>query len=151
MVVSRDAARALSAAEQIDPETAIGENRVAQDGVVDSSVARHAYSDEIWCATHGAVEGNDVARAGSCAAYGVVVTTNVDADQVAQRLCAGDISTDDVALDDSAVNVATKVHPKVTIIARNEITGRRSWRGCQPADNIIRTAGIETHAPIWIR
>src|SRR4029077_6395815 len=142
MDVHCDAARALGAAEQIDSETAVGENRVAEDGVVDGSVAGDAYSDEIWSTTHGAVEGDDVARAGGRAAYRVVMTINLDADRVAQGLRACDIGADDVTLDDSALNRAAKSPTKVTIITRDEITWRRPRRGCQPADDIISVAGI---------
>src|SRR6267154_3303341 len=74
IIIRCDAARVLSAAEQIDTETTIREDRIAKNGVVDGSVASDAYSDEVWSSTHGAVEGDDVACAANCAADCVVVT-----------------------------------------------------------------------------
>src|SRR5438876_4229491 len=151
IIIRCDAAVAIGLNDQIDPEAAIREDRIAKNGVVDGSVARDAYSDEIWSTTHGAVEGDDVAYAAHCAADCVVVTNNADSDRVDQGLCAGDIGTDDVTLDDSAVNIAAKKHTKVTVIARDEVTRWRARSCRQSADDIIRAADIETDSTVPTR
>lgn len=70
---------------QIDPEAGVGENGVAEDGVVDGGSVVHPNSGETWT-THrsaAAVEGDDVALAGSRAANGVIVAVNLNAELVA--------------------------------------------------------------------
>ena len=103
VVIGRDAARAIGVNIQVDPQTAIRENRVTKHGVVDRSVAKYPYSDEIRGTTHAAVECDDVACVRGRAAHCTVVTANRNAAHgVAQWICPCDVGADDVALDDRA-------------------------------------------------
>src|SRR5207302_5398625 len=103
MVIGRDAARSIGVNVQIDPQTAVRENRVTKHGVVDRSVARYPYSDEIGRTTHSAIECDDVACVSGRAAHCTVVTANINAAHgVAQWICPCDIGADDVALDNRA-------------------------------------------------
>src|SRR5262249_14529422 len=85
------------------------------------------------------------------AAYGVVVSVNADpAGEVAQRLCACDIGSDDVTLDEVAGTIGSEEHTTVAVVARDQIAGRRAWSTCQAADNSIRDAAIEIQANIRV-
>src|SRR5262249_11587361 len=97
-----------------------------------------------------AVEGDDVPRVRVCAAYGVIVTVNQYALPVAQRLCACDIGSDDVTLDEVAGTVGSEKHSIGTIIARDQIAGRRTGGSCQAADHSIRDETIEVQANVRI-
>src|SRR5438105_2378179 len=102
-MIGRDAARAIRVNIQVDAQAAVRENRVTKHGVVDRSVARYPYSNEIGRTTHSAIECDDVACVSSCAAHCTVVTANINAAHgVAQWICPSDIGADDVALDDRA-------------------------------------------------
>lgn len=101
-----------------------------------------------WAA---AVEGDDVARVWVRPAYRVVMTVNCDAARdVAKRLCACDIGSDDVTLNEIAGGVLSEGHTRVAIVARNQIAGRRAGSSCQAADLGPRDASIETQAKIGI-
>src|SRR5262249_59967382 len=105
---------------QMDPEVAIRENRVAEQGVVDGGVVMHPASGKKGTTAHQiapAVEGNDVACVRVGAAHGVVVPVNEDPARVAQRLCAGDIGADDVALDEGAGGAGCEDHTSVANVA----------------------------------
>jgi hypothetical protein len=151
VVIGRNAAIAFGATNQIDSQAAVREDGITEDGVVNGACATgYCHSDVIWRSTHGAVEGDDVTRAASCAAYGVAVTTDQDAAQIAQGLCAGDVGADDVALDKIALGT-TYDHTIVATTAGDQIAGRRTGSGCQAADDVIRDAAIDIHASVWIR
>src|SRR5262249_53490841 len=98
-----------------------------------------------------AVEGDDVARVSVRAADSVVVTIDQDAARIAQRLCAGNIGANNVALEEIAGGVLSDDYTKVASagIGRDQIARRRTGTSCQTADHSISDATIEIQANVW--
>jgi hypothetical protein len=84
VVIGCHAARVFGATNKIDSETAVREDGIAENGVVDrgdGGVSDH-YPGVIHI-TRAAVKGDDVARANGRAANGIVVAINGNAESVA--------------------------------------------------------------------
>src|SRR5262249_10922955 len=98
------------------------------------------------------VEGDDVARVSVRAADGVVVTIDQDAARIAQRLGAGNIGANNVALEEVAGGVLSDDYTKVAIagIARDQIARGGAGSGCEAADKCVRHASIEIQANVWM-
>ena len=138
---------------QVDPEAGVRENGVAEDCVVDGGVVMHPDSGEkgITHRSAAAVEGDDVARVGGGAAYRIVVTVNNDpARRVGQRLSAGDVGADNIALDEVAGAAGSEDNTGVASIAGDQIAGRCTRSSCQAADEVIGGA-IDVYACVRVR
>jgi len=149
IVVGGDAAIAIEGKGQIDADTAIRENGVAEDGIVDGSVASYNHPGAIYI-TLTAIEGDDVTRVSSATPHRRVVTRNVNPRPgVSQWLCPADVSANNVPLNQSVRCRGSENVQTNAAIAGDQITGRRAGSSYQPADDVIGTA-VDTDAFVRI-
>ena len=131
---------------QVDADAAVPVDGVGQDGVASAGVDRvHADQDAI-----AGVEGDHVARAGRCAAEGVVRRAVVElhaVEPVAQRGGPGGVGADEVACDQVAGRGRAADLDAAGGVCRDHVA--RAGRGTP--DGVAHGPGVDLHAVGTVR